>query len=686
MPVEVVEIDEDGNLICAPRERQHDQDKGLSQIVIPIAEARKTKPTPGIGNRLLIRLRKVDDEDYEGSIIRQIGRPEERILAVFQERKGAFLADPVERGKKDSYLIHKDDRGKAKAGDIVWLEPKRTKRHEMRKGRITGIAGNMEEPGAYSLIALASHDIRIDFPDKVIKEAEAIKLPTMQGRTDLRTAGLITIDPADAKDHDDAVSAAEDDDPSNEGGYRVWVAIADVSWFVRPGSALDEEALKRANSVYLPDRVIPMLPEALSNNLCSLRDREDRPCLAVEMTLNKNGQMISHRFERAMMQSAAKLSYEDAQAIIEKSAAPSNDTEKNVKTLFAAYQCRLNERQKRAPLDLELSETKIILGDDGLVDSVAVRERFDAHKLIEEFMILANVAAAQTLEQAKVPLIYRVHDTPDPEKLKGIRTYLNTLDYSMVKGNSIRPSHFNQILKLAEKRDQKEMISEVILRTQNQAVYATENLGHFGLNLTRYAHFTSPIRRYADLTVHRALIKACNLGSGGQTKSESDTLSEIAKDISTLERRAMLAERETNDRYLSEFLSSEIGTVFSARIRGVTRFGLFVMLNGIGADGFIPMRSIPGRGWFHNEELNRIEYGSSGQYYHLGQSVKVRLLEAAPVEGGLVFELLSKPLRSGKTSSGKHKKSSSHNSADSYARRKPSKSKNKKKKKKKAAK
>jgi len=361
------------------------------------------------------------------------------------------------------------------------------------------------------------------------------------------------------------------------------------------------------------------------------------------------------------MRSAAKLSYEEAQEIIRGSDGPSESVKNNVKTLYAAYKCRLKERRKRAPLDLELSERKIVLGDDGLVEKIILRDRFDAHKLIEEFMILANVAAAETLERSRTPLIYRVHDTPDQEKLQSIRTYLQTLDYSLVKGKSIRPSHFNQILKIAEKRDEKEMISEVILRTQRQAIYSTDNLGHFGLNLSRYAHFTSPIRRYADLTVHRALIKACNLGAGGQTKSEADRLGEISEEISTLERRAMLAERETNDRYLSDYLSGEIGTTFAARIRGVTRFGLFVMLEETGADGFIPMRSLPGRGWDHEETLNRLVDGRSGQYYQLGHSVKVRLKEAAPVEGGLVFEILSKPQRDTKKPIDRHTRPAKNN-------------------------
>ncbi len=549
----------------------------------------------------------------------------------------------MDRKEKGIYRIDKADRKGAEDGDLVWITPSNGRQRGSEAAKIIEIAGNMEEPGAYSLIALAGYDIPIDFPGEVLDEAAEATFPTRRGRDDLRELPLLTIDPHDAKDHDDAVAAWKDDDPKNEGGYRVVVAIADVSWFVRPGSALDREALKRGNSVYLPDRVVPMLPESLSNDLCSLREHEDRPCLAVEMTMDRNGRLRGHRFMRAMMRSQAKLSYEEAQAIIDGGTGPSPAVRDAVLEAYAAFKVRLKERAKRAPLDLELSERKILLGQHGLVDDVAVRDRFDAHRLIEEFMIMANVAAAEALEKAKLPLVYRVHDTPDPEKLEQVRTYLQTLDYTLIKGGSVRPQHFNQVLKIASQRDEKEMISDVILRTQKQAVYATENLGHFGLNLAKYAHFTSPIRRYADLTVHRALVKAFSLGAGGQIRAESDRLESIAGDISNLERRAMMAERETVDRYLSDYLSDRVGAEFSARIRGVTRFGLFVMLDQTGADGFVPMRSLPGRNWRFDEEMNRVIDIRSQRYYQLGQPVQVCLQEAAPVEGGLVFELLSEP-------------------------------------------
>ncbi len=355
------------------------------------------------------------------------------------------------------------------------------------------------------------------------------------------------------------------------------------------------------------------------------------------------GRKREHRFMRAMMRSAAKLSYEDAQAIIDGGKAPAA-IKKSINHLHAAFKARLKERAKRAPLDLELAERKTIIGKDGRVEKIIKRERFDAHRIIEEFMILANVAAAETLERARTPRIYRVHDHPDSEKLDGVRDYLATLDYALAKGGSVRPANFNQLLKIAENRDQKEMVSEIVLRAQSKAIYDTENRGHFGLNLPRYAHFTSPIRRYADLVIHRALVKACKLGAGGQSEKEAADLDEIAKQISDLERRAMAAEREASDRYLAEFLAGREGAEFEARIRGVTRFGLFVMLNETGADGFIPMRLI-GRERFRFEEaLHSIIGETTGGVYRLGQPVRVRLAEATPLTGGLRFDMVSDPL------------------------------------------
>ena len=640
MPIDIVGVTHDGDLECEPAGWKDDHDPPL--IRISEKRAMKFKPAPGVGDRVLARLKPTGDGAYAAEIMKAIGKGAHRFLAVFRKDRGRTIAEPVERRARGTFTIDGGDDAGAQDGDLVWVETKNARGYGARKARVRKIEGHIDDRDAFSTIALANHGIPTEFPKAVIAEAQKAQLPPLGDRTDLRDTPLFTIDPADAKDHDDACFAEADPDPDNPGGHRVIVAIADVSYFVRTGSELDKEALRRANSVYLPDRVVPMLPERLSNDLCSLREGEDRPCLAVEMIIDSGGRKKSHRFMRAIMRSHAKLSYEEAQAISEGAPADA-DIKQAVMNLFGAFRARWDERSKRAPLDLDLPERKVVLNKDGEVADVVKRERFDAHRVIEEFMILANVAAAETLERARLELIYRVHDQPDEDDLAGVRDYLDRLDYSLVKGGSVRPANFNQILKIAEQRDEKEMISQIVLRAQRQAVYDTDNRGHFGLNLPRYAHFTSPIRRYADLTVHRALATAAKLGPGGQTKEEAAGLQEVAEQISDFERRAVAAEREATDRYLSEYLASRVGAEFDARIRGVTKYGLFIMVDPSGADGFIPMRSIGRERFTYEDSMHRVVGDTTGGVFRLGQSVRVSLEEAIPLTGSLRFEMISDP-------------------------------------------
>ncbi len=640
LPIDIMSIDSDGDLLCLPASWEGDTEPPM--IRLSLREAEKIKPAPGVGDRLLARLKPAGDDSYDAKIIKAIGKGAHRFLAVFRKTKSGGVAEPVERRARNTFSIDRTETRDAKDGDLVWVEAAPQRTGGLGRARIREIAGHVDDEHAFTMIALAAHDVPVELPADVIVEAERAKEPGIEGRADLRATPLLTIDPEDAKDHDDAVFATPDDHAKNPGGWKVIVAIADVSWFVRPGSRLDKEAQRRGNSVYLPDRVVPMLPERLSNNLCSLREGVDRPCIAVEMIIDADGRKRSHRFMRAMMRSAAKLSYAEAQQIIGDKSKEGLVAE-TVHNLYAAFETRWNERAKRAPLDLDLPERKIILNKDGTVARIIRRERYDAHRLIEEFMILANVAAAETLEQKKTPQIYRVHDTPDPEKLNNVRDYLEDLDYTLAKG-AVRPAQFNQILKIAGDRGQQEMISDVVLRSQRQAVYATENLGHFGLNLARYSHFTSPIRRYADLTIHRALVSACALGEGGQSPEEASRLPKIAELISDMERRAIAVEREANDRYLAGFLEDKIGMEFSGRIRGVTRFGLFVMLDETGADGFVPARTLGAERYEFYEEKHALIGIQLGGAYRLGQAVTVKLLEAAPLRGGLTFEMISDPI------------------------------------------
>jgi ribonuclease R len=608
----------------------------------------------GVGDRVLLRIDKdrVDDPvQLQGHVTKILEQQRSRLLGIFRalpDGSGRMVpVDKKQMGREIAIAAH-DTEG-ARDGDLISVELRRSRGFGLPAGRVKEKLGSLKTERAVSLIAIHAHDIPNVFPREVLAEAETARPPALQGREDWRRLALVTIDPVDAKDHDDAVHAEPDSDPNNRGGFIVTVAIADVSFCVRPGSALDNEALRRGNSVYFPDRVVPMLPERISNDLCSLKPLEPRGALAVRMIIARDGRKRSHTFHRVLMRSAAKLSYEQAQAAIDGHADDVTGPllEPILKPLYAAYQCVKRARDDREPLDLDLPERKILLKADGTVDRVVTPQRLDAHRLIEEFMILANVAAAETLEQRASPLIYRVHDEPTMEKIHVLQEVLKTLDINLAKGGALRPSLFNRVLTQVKGHDAEPLVNEVVLRSQAQAEYASENYGHFGLNLRRYAHFTSPIRRYADLIVHRALVRALGLGDGALPDGQdTEALGEVAAEISMTERRAMKAERETADRLIAHFLADRIGATFSGRVAGVTRAGLFVKLEDTGADGFVPARTL-GAEYFQYDESRQAMIGTrSGAMHRLGDVVEVRLVEAAPVAGALRFELLSNESRS----------------------------------------
>lgn len=599
---------------------------------------------PGPGNRILARISRSDGPvpAYTAKAMKILDRPRRAQIGIVRlDDHGARLV-PVDRKQKEM-RIEKGDLGDAKDGDLVEVDVRVSGRLMLPKARVSAVVGNPESEGAVSLIALHNLEIPYKFPESVLHDAEAVQPAGLSGREDWRAIPFVTIDPETAKDHDDAVFAEPDTDPANPGGHIIYVAIADVSAYVRPGTNLDREAYLRGNSVYFPDRVVPMLPERISNDLCSLREGEIRPAVAVRIVLAADGRKKIHAFHRVAIRSAAKLTYNQAQAAIDgrpdDTAGPLLD--RVLRPLWAAYGALSTARDHRAPLALDLPERKIVLNPDGTVAGVSIPERLDAHKLIEEMMIAANVAAAETLEQNRTPLLFRVHDSPGREKLAALKDFLNALNLPFSGAESVRPHHFNRVLKKAEATNNSQHVSEMVLRSQAQAEYAPENYGHFGLNLDRYAHFTSPIRRYADLIVHRALITALGLGDDGLSDGEISALGGIAQHISTTERRAMAAERETNDRLLARFMADRIGARFFGRVSGVTRSGLFVRLTETGADGFVPAASI-GHEFYRYIEAQQALIGErSGESFQLGQDVEVRLLEAAPMAGALRFELLS---------------------------------------------
>ncbi len=642
--------DTDGELIATPDEWDEDAHGPAPKILVHAAprRPRDREAAAGIGDRVLLRVEESDEEDvrYRGRVIRILERPKHRVLGVFHALAGGGgRIEPVEKkqiGKQFSVPAHAT--GGAEDGDLVAVEISKPPRLGPPQGKVTERLGSLKSEKAVSMIAIAAHSIPSVFRTDTLKEAEAAQPATMKGREDWRDLALVTIDPPDAKDHDDAVHAEPDKSGGNKGGFILTVAIADVAHYVTPGSALDREALVRGNSTYFPDRVVPMLPERISNDLCSLKPQVDRPALAARMIIGADGVKRSHTFHRIMMRSAARLSYQQAQFAIDGRTDDVTEhlVEPVLKPLYEAYAALKRAREDRAPLDLDLPERKILLKPDGTVDRVATPERLDAHKLIEEFMILANVAAAETLERARTPLVYRVHDEPSMEKVVALREFLATLDISFSKDGAVRPQRFNSVLAQVKGRDAEQLVNDVVLRSQAQAEYAAENYGHFGLNLRRYAHFTSPIRRYADLIVHRGIIRALKLGDDGLPQdADVKALAEIGAQISATERRSMLAERETADRLIAHFLADRIGATFEGRISGVTRAGLFVKLRDTGADGFIPARTI-GNEYFRYEERQHAMIGNNtGETYRLGDPVRVKLVEAAPVAGALRFELTS---------------------------------------------
>jgi ribonuclease R len=640
--LEIAGQDENGDLYAVPIDWSETAEGPVPRVLM----TPKTGRVPGIGDHVLSRIEPATEPDgfnYTAVPIKILPREKTRQLGIFRKAKDGGIIHPVDKKQLREWRIGPRETEGAADGELVRFEVTKTGRTLAPRARIIERLGHPEGEKAISMIAIENHSLPNVFPPALFAEIEALKAPTIRGREDLRKTPLVTIDPADAKDHDDAVWAAPDDDKKNKGGFVVIVAIADVSFYVRPGTALDREALKRGNSVYFPDQVVPMLPEALSNDLCSLKEGVDRPCLAVRMVFDADGQKRDHRFMRAMMRSAAKLAYPEAQAAID--GQPTEKTEPLLDTvlrpLWAAYEAVHKARQKRGPLELDLPERKIILDDMGRVARVATPERLDAHKLIEEFMIQANVAAAETLEEKKSPLLYRVHDAPSEEKVVALTEFLATLGIDLPKAGVMQPRQFNRILDKTKDGEFSELVNEVVLRSQAQAEYSAGNLGHFGLNLRRYAHFTSPIRRYADLIVHRGLIRALKLGPGGLEDGEIGELDKIAEHISQAERRAMAAERETVDRLIAIHLSSSVGATFAGRISGVTRSGLFVKLNENGADGFIPASTIGRDYYIHSESDHALIGERTGETYRLGDRVEVRLVEAHPAAGALRFQLMS---------------------------------------------
>lgn len=632
--------DDNGDLFAKPLE-WHGEGAEPRVLYAP----RTADPAVGPGDRILAKVFEEDGEDvdYTARLIRKIGTTARTILGIYRKGSDGGRITPISKGSDREWVVREGDSLKARDGELVEGELAGPKaRMGLPRARITARIGDPGAPRAVSLIAVHEHGIPDAFPAAVLAQADGAKPAGLKGREDFREMPLVTIDPADARDHDDACYAHADEDPKNPGGHVIWVAIADVAHYVTPSSALDREARKRGNSTYFPDRVVPMLPDRLSGDLCSLHEGVPRAVIAVRMVINAEGAKIGHSFHRGLMQSHASLHYEEAQKAQDGELSDKTRPliESVIRPLFAAYESLKIERAKRQPLELDLPERTIVLDDEGTVTSVAFKDRLDAHRLIEEFMVLANVAAAETLIAKRTPLVFRVHEEPSPEKLDALREVAQASGLTLAKGQVLQTRHLNALLKAAEGGGQSELISISTLRSMQQAYYNPENFGHFGLALKSYAHFTSPIRRYADLVVHRALVTAHGWGKDGLQPEDVDRLEETAKLISSTERRSMVAERDTSDRYLAAYLADRVGAEFGGRISGIARFGVFVKLDETGADGLLPMRAL-GQEYFHYDaEAQTLKGSDTGVIISIGDRVQVKLAEAVPVTGGLILELL----------------------------------------------
>ncbi|HEX8262476.1 MAG TPA: RNB domain-containing ribonuclease [Allosphingosinicella sp.] len=683
----IVDIDDSGTAWAVPERWEAD----LPEPRVRVLERKGRGSALAVGDRVLARTEQRGN-GHVAHPMKKLAKGSELVLGVVHQEGESFWLRPVE--KKERRELPISDLGRATAGDLVLAE--KAGRPPRLTARVSEVLGDPFAPRSFSLIAIHKHGIPHEFPDSVIEEAERVSGQDLGEREDLTHMPIVAIDPADARDHDDAVWAAPDEDPANEGGWRAVVAIADVSFYVRPGSALDKEARKRGNSVYFPDRVVPMLPETLSAEICSLKEGEDRAALACHLQVSKEGQLKSWRFSRARVRIAANIAYEDAQAAIDaleflpgtgretaRSAAEGSPlpgplhhasdgppprsgeepielfsspcsmpeieaepppvdpaiVESTLKPLWACWRALYSARAKRGPLELDLPERQVVLDEKGRITSVAPRERLDAHKLIEDYMIAANVAAAKALEAKKAPVMYRDHEPPGREKLVALKDYLKTFGVEFALGQVVRPATFNHIIERIGDADFRPQVMEQILRSQTQAYYSPDNKGHFGLALGSYAHFTSPIRRYADLVVHRSLVRAYRLGDGGLSDQEAEAMEVTGELISQLERRAMEAERETLDRYVAAYLSERVGDLLDCRITGVQPFGFFATVEGLGGDGLVPVSTL-GSDYFRYDEASQSLVGDdSGERFSPGQRLKLRLVEANPVSGGLRFEL-----------------------------------------------
>ncbi|MBR6411828.1 MAG: ribonuclease R [Alphaproteobacteria bacterium] len=630
--VEVTGIDSMGDLVARPFEWK--SDAPMPQIIIT---KDKLSPATGVGDVIQVSLQSVGNRIYHAATLRRVTVGDNQMVGVYENGKVYSVDRRITQGftlighPQNITLKNRD----LILADIPPIRVNNPQAHFIRK------IGTADEAYAATLISIYLHHLPVAFTELAEKQALKLTVPSLdKARIDLRSIPFVTIDGADARDFDDAVWAEPDPDSQNKGGFHIMIGIADVCYYVRPETALDADARLRGNSVYFPDRVLPMLPMALSNGVCSLKPDEDRAALVCEVWINKNGNKIKHQFHRALIQSVRRLTYDEVQSALDKKT-PIKGLENEVSSLFAAYLALKKNRDRRGVLEIDVPERQVLLNKKGHVTGIHLRETTDSTRLIEELMILANVSAAETLEEKGAPVMYRVHDRPSFEKSANLTECLSALGKKVSLPDDPAAKDFNQILQKAEDTPLQKTINELVLRSQSQACYSPENIGHFGLALTRYAHFTSPIRRYADILVHRALVKALKLGEGALTDSEADTFEDIAHHISATERQAASAEMDALDRYMALYFADKVGQKFKGRISSVTSFGLFVSVEPSGAEGLVPISTLSGDYYEYDSAHQSLIGRSTGKTFTLGQSVTCILKESVPVTGGLKFQIIA---------------------------------------------
>ena len=645
-----------------------------------------------------VQMQKVMHGDYvlaQANGFDRKGRPEVRIVRVLEANKkqivGRFFLEqgigyvvPDDSRITRDILIPDNARLGARMGQVVVVElHSRTAPFFQPIGKITEILGENMAKGMEVEIAIRKHDIPHVFPSAVEKQlkkwAEEVPEEAKRGRVDLRDLPLVTIDGEDARDFDDAVFCQKQGK-----GWKLWVAIADVSYYVRPKSALDTEAYNRGNSVYFPNRVVPMLPEKLSNGLCSLNPQVDRLCMVCEITLSAKGKMTDYRFYEAVMNSHARLTYNKVAKILEKDTALCEryaSLVPHLQDLHDMYQALVKARQQRGAIEFETIESKFIFNALGRIERIEPVVRNDAHKIIEECMILANIASANFMEKHQEPALYRIHAVPSEEKLTAFRSFLAECGLSLSGGNKPTPTDYAQLLEQIKPRPDHELIQTMLLRSMSQAVYSADNIGHFGLALEEYAHFTSPIRRYPDLTLHRG-IKYLLAKQKGSKRKTTDTggyhyqLEEMdlfGAHCSSTERRADDATREVADWLKCEYMQDHVGEEFDGVISSVTGFGFFVRLNDLFIDGLVHISGLANDYYLFDMPKQRLIGENSGMIFRIGDAVKVRVEAVSLEQKQIDFSLISserKPRRSGKTARTKAKKTEVKPSKKTSAKKK----------------